>query len=168
MKDIRQYLTTMKKQLYAAMLFHQQVLSEKNVQNSKITIGNHENCDFVVKLDDYTNPFTIFDHGKLNLKKGMVASLSVNGKTWAVGENREPKSTTDGVVVARIGNHGHLVGIDGMVVTARKCSLDTDIVGVKRGIQNAVDHRNILVVGIEFDIGCASVEGSQTSQKRDG
>ena len=97
-------MTTMKKQLYAAMLFHQQVLSEKNVQNSMITIGNHENCDFVVKLDDYAKPFTNYDQGKLNLKTAMAASLSVDGKTWAVGEKREPKSSADGIETYEFGD----------------------------------------------------------------
>ncbi|MBO4351201.1 MAG: hypothetical protein J6A01_09690, partial [Proteobacteria bacterium] len=87
----------MKKQLYAAMLYHQQVLSEKNVQSSRVTIGKSQTCDFVVGLEDYTSPFVIYEHGTLNLKASMYATLSVGGKTWSVGEERTPKSVTDGV-----------------------------------------------------------------------
>ena len=88
----------MSKQLYAALVFHQSVISEKRFNpDSRITIGESDSADFSVLLEAFKQPFVLFEKSTLYLRSDMIASLSVNSTVYRPGESRLPDKCEDKV-----------------------------------------------------------------------
>lgn len=81
------------------IVFHQQVISEKQFPNSKIVIGDGASSDFVITLPEcfQTGQFAVFENGVLSLPCGCLASLSVRQGVYPVGEKRLCDDVRDGI-----------------------------------------------------------------------
>ncbi len=84
----------MKKQLYGALVFHQNFLTEKKITRDKVTIGTDDTSDFSVDIPRFKTPFVVFEKDHIQLQKDMKASVSCHGRLTNVGETRTPDSQT--------------------------------------------------------------------------
>ncbi|MBR4984423.1 MAG: hypothetical protein IKY83_01610, partial [Proteobacteria bacterium] len=85
----------MKKSLYASLIYHQKILSEKTITGSKVTLGNAHNTDFFVDIPAISSTYTVFEKNVVRLRPDMLASLSVAGKIYPVGTPRNGTQSGD-------------------------------------------------------------------------
>ncbi|MBQ9818200.1 MAG: AgmX/PglI C-terminal domain-containing protein [Proteobacteria bacterium] len=99
----------MKKQLYAALVYHQRILDEKYIRQSRVTIGPNGSCDFMVDVPEITENFLIFDQNKLCLRPKMLASMSIGGQITLIGEKRNAKVSPDGLESYEFGENDWII-----------------------------------------------------------
>ena len=78
----------MKKSLHATLIYHQQILAEKTITSSKVTLGSAKNNDFTVDAADLSSSYTVFEKDVVRLRPQMLASLSSAGHLYPVGTPR--------------------------------------------------------------------------------
>ena len=72
-------------------------------------------------------------------------------------------------IVGRVVNQGHLVGIDQLIIASAKSLGNLDIIGIGKDIDDAINDGDVLVVGIQFDVGAAREESRHaTDQQQKG
>lgn len=69
-------------------------------------------------------------------------------------------------VVARVGDGGDEIGIDGVVVTSAERPGDLDIVGVGLRLKESIHDRHVLVVGIKIYIGAARGQSEKNNENK--
>lgn len=79
----------MQKTRFGALIYRQNILSEKKLHSDPVVIGQSKECDFVVDHPCVGERFELLKNGNLRLHDAMKASLCIDGKTYTIGEKRD-------------------------------------------------------------------------------